>query len=142
MLSNVVGNIVTVAATLTAMFVLSWQITLLALVLLPLLVLPAKWIGRRLADLTRERYRLNGEMGQMMTERFNVSGALLVKLFGDPDRESASFDRRAGRVRDIGVTTAMYQRVLMTSLGLLARNGLYARLARTQFADHDVPTAA
>ncbi len=120
MLSNVVGNIVTVAVTLTAMFVLSWQITLLALVMLPLFVLPAKWIGRRLADLTRERYRLNGEMGQMMTERFNVSGALLVKLFGDPDRESASFDRRAGRVRDIGVTTAMYQRVLMTALGLLA----------------------
>ena len=120
MLSNVVGNIVTVAATLTAMFVLSWQITLLALVMLPLFVLPAKWVGRRLADLTRERYRLNGEMGQMMTERFNVSGALLVKLFGDPERESASFDRRAGRVRDIGVTTAMYQRVLMTALGLLA----------------------
>lgn len=120
MLSNVVGNIVTVAATLTAMFVLSWQITLLALVMLPLFVLPAKWIGRRLAHLTRERYRLNGEMGQMMTERFNVSGALLVKLFGDPRRESASFDRRAGRVRDIGVTTAMYQRVLMTALGLLA----------------------
>ncbi|MAT04763.1 MAG: ABC transporter [Acidimicrobiaceae bacterium] len=120
MLSNVVGNIVTVAATLTAMFVLSWQITLLVLVLLPLFVLPAKWIGRRLADLTRERYRLNGEMGQMMTERFNVSGALLVKLFGNPDRESKSFDRRAGRVRDIGVTTAMYQRVLMTALALLA----------------------
>jgi ATP-binding cassette subfamily B protein len=120
MLSNVVGNVVTVAATLTAMFILSWQITLLALVLLPLFVLPAKWIGRRLADLTREKYRLNGEMGQMMTERFNVSGALLVKLFGDPSRESASFDRRAGRVRDIGVTTAMYQRVLMTALALLA----------------------
>ncbi|MEP6296437.1 MAG: ABC transporter ATP-binding protein, partial [Ilumatobacter sp.] len=120
MLSNVVGNVVTVAATLTAMFVLSWQITLLSLILLPLFVLPAKWIGRRLADLTREKYRLNGEMGQMMTERFNVSGALLVKLFGDPRRESSSFDRRAGRVRDIGVTTAMYQRVLMTALGLLA----------------------
>ncbi len=120
MLSNVVGNIVTVAATLAAMFVLSWQITLLALILLPLFVLPAKWVGRRLADLTREKYRLNGEMGQMMTERFNVSGALLVKLFGDPRRESSSFDRRAGRVRDIGVTTAMYQRVLMTALGLLA----------------------
>lgn len=120
MLSNVVGNLVTVIATLGAMFVLSWQITALALVMLPLFVLPAKWVGRRLAHLTRERYRLNGEMGQMMTERFNVSGALLVKLFGDPARESAAFDRRAGRVRDIGITTSMYQRVLMTALGLLA----------------------
>ena len=73
-LSNVVGNVVAVVATLAAMFVLSWQITLLALALLPLFVLPARWVGRRLADITRERYRLNGEMGQMMTERFNVSG--------------------------------------------------------------------
>jgi ATP-binding cassette subfamily B protein len=119
-LSNVVGNVVTVATTLGAMFVLSWQITLLALGLLPLFVLPARWVGRRLADITRERYRLNGEMGQMMTERFNVSGALLVKLFGRPDDESRAFNERAGRVRDIGVTSAMYTRVVMTSLGLLA----------------------
>ncbi len=119
-LSNVVGNLVAVVATLTAMFVLSWQITLLALTLLPLFVLPARWVGRRLADITRERYRLNGEMGQMMTERFNVSGALVVKLFGEPDRESRAFERRAGRVRDIGVTSAMYSRVVMTALGLLA----------------------
>jgi ATP-binding cassette subfamily B protein len=120
MLSNVVGNIVTVAATLGAMFVLSWQITLLSLTLLPLFIFPARFVGRRLADITRERYRLNGEMSQMMTERFNVSGALLVKLFGDPERESQAFSRRAGRVRDIGVTTSMYQRVFMSSLGLLA----------------------
>ncbi|MGH2540700.1 MAG: ABC transporter ATP-binding protein, partial [Actinomycetota bacterium] len=119
-LSNVVGNVVGVAATLAAMFVLSWQITLLALGLLPLFVLPARWVGRRLADITRERYRLNGEMGQMMTERFNVSGALLVKLFGRPEDESQSFSGRAGRVRDIGVTSAMYSRVVMTALGLLA----------------------
>ncbi len=119
-LSNVVGNLVAVVATLTAMFVLSWQITLLALTLLPLFVLPARWVGRRLADITRERYRLNGERGQMMTERFNVSGALVVKLFGEPDRESRAFERRAGRVRDIGVTSAMYSRVVMTALGLLA----------------------
>ncbi|MEO7370449.1 MAG: ABC transporter transmembrane domain-containing protein, partial [Ilumatobacteraceae bacterium] len=72
-LSNVVGNIVGVTATLAAMFVLSWQITLLSLVLLPLFVLPAKFVGRKLAGITRERYELNGEMGQMMTERFNVS---------------------------------------------------------------------
>jgi ATP-binding cassette subfamily B protein len=119
-MSNVVGNVVGVVVTLTAMFVLSWQITLLALTLLPLFVLPARWVGRRLADITREQFRLNGEMGQMMTERFNVSGALLVKLFGDPAAESASFDQRAGRVRDIGVRSAMYGRIVMTSLGLLA----------------------
>lgn len=119
-LSNVVGNLVTVVATLTAMFLLSWQITLLALILLPLFVLPARWVGRKLSAITREQYRLNGEMGQMMTERFNVSGAMLVKLFGDPDRESARFDRRATRVRDIGVKSAMYGRFVMTSLGLLA----------------------
>ena len=119
-LSNVVGNVIAVVTTLAAMFVLSWQITLLALALLPLFVLPARWVGTRLAAITREQFRLNGEMGQMMTERFNVSGALLVKLFGDPDRESAKFGRRAGRVADIGVTSAMYGRVFITSLGLLA----------------------
>ncbi len=119
-LSSVVGNVVTVVTTLAAMFVLSWQITLLALALLPLFVLPARWVGTRLADITRERYRLNGEMGQMMTERFNVSGALLVKLFGRPDSESRSFAGKAGRVRDIGVTSAMYSRVVMSALGLLA----------------------
>jgi ATP-binding cassette, subfamily B, bacterial len=119
-LSSVVGNVVTVVTTLAAMFVLSWQITLLALALLPLFVLPARWVGTRLADITREKYRLNGEMGQMMTERFNVSGALLVKLFGRPETESDQFSARAGRVRDIGVTSAMYSRVVMTALGLLA----------------------
>jgi len=119
-LSNVVGNIVGVTATLVAMFVLSWQITLLSLVLLPLFVLPARWVGRKLAGITRERYDLNSEMGQTMTERFNVSGALLVKLFGQPERESESFSTSAGRVRDIGVTQAMYARVFMSSLGLLA----------------------
>ncbi len=119
-LSNVVGNVVGVTATLAAMFVLSWQITLLSLVLLPLFVLPARFVGRRLAVITRERYQLNGEMGQMMTERFNVSGALLVKLFGRPESESDAFSQRAGRVRDIGVTQAMYSRVFMSSLGLLA----------------------
>ena len=119
-LSNVVGNIVGVAATLTAMFVLSWQITLLSLVLLPLFILPAKFVGRKVAGITRERYELNGEMGQMMTERFNVSGALLVKLFGRPEHESDAFSQSAGRVRDIGVTQAMYARLFMSSLGLLA----------------------
>ncbi len=119
-LSNVVGNVIGVTATIAAMLVLSWQITLLALGLLPLFVLPARWTGDRLSKITRERYRLNGEMGQMMTERFNVSGAMVVKLFGRPEDESEAFARRTNRVRDIGVTAAMYQRIVMTSLGLLA----------------------
>ena len=119
-LSSVVGNVLAVVTTLAAMLVLSWQITLLSLALLPLFILPARWTGQRLAAITRERYRLNGEMGQMMTERFNVSGALLVKLFGDPDVESAAFSGRAARVRDIGVTSAMYSRIVMAALGLLA----------------------
>ena len=119
-LSNVVGNLVGVVATLTAMFVLSWQITLLALVLLPLFVLPTRWVGSRLADITRERYRLNGEMGQMMTERFNVSGALLVKLFGRPAVEDEEYAVRAANVRDIGVRIAVNRSVFFVALTLVA----------------------
>lgn len=119
-LSNVVGNVAVVATTLAAMFVLSWQLTLLALCLLPLFVLPARLVGSKLSTITRERYRLNGEMGQMMTERFNVSGALVVKLFGRPEHESATFSARAGRVRDIGVLQSMYGMFFMTALGLIA----------------------
>ncbi|MBB5788374.1 ABC transporter ATP-binding protein [Jiangella mangrovi] len=119
-LSTVVGNVATTAAVLGAMLALSWQITLAALVLIPLFVLPAKLVGRKLADITRERYELTADMGQTMTERFNVAGALLVKVFGRPDAEAAEFDQRAARVRDIGVKSAVYSRVLMTSLGLLA----------------------
>ncbi|HWL41382.1 MAG TPA: ABC transporter ATP-binding protein [Ilumatobacter sp.] len=119
-LSTVVGNVVTVAMTIAAMAVLSWQITLMSLAIVPLFVIPARLVGRKLADITRERYRLNGEMGQTMTERFNVSGALLVKLFGRPETEADAFARRAGRVRDIAVTSAMYNRIFMSSLGLLA----------------------
>jgi ATP-binding cassette subfamily B protein len=118
--SSVIGNLVTVVVTLAAMFILSWEITLLSLALLPVFVFPSRWVGRRLAALAREGYSLNAEMNTTMTERFNVSGALLVKLFGDPHRETAIFDRRAGRVRDIGVTQAMYGAVFMTSLLLTA----------------------
>ncbi len=118
--SSVIGNLITVAVTLTVMFVLSWQITLLSLAMLPVFVFPARWVGRRLQTLTRESYGLNAEMSTTMTERFNVSGALLVKLFGDPSAETKVFDRRAGRVRDIGVTTAMYGGIFMTSLLLTA----------------------
>ncbi|MGH9262978.1 MAG: ABC transporter ATP-binding protein, partial [Acidimicrobiales bacterium] len=119
-LSNVVGNIATTVTVIAAMLALSWQITLVALVLIPLFVLPARLVGRKLAEITRERYELTADMGQTMTERFNVSGALLVKIFGRPSAESADFTARAARVRDIGVRSAVYSRVLMTSLGLLA----------------------
>jgi ATP-binding cassette, subfamily B, bacterial len=119
-LSGVVSNVIGVVLTLVAMLYLSWQITLLSLVLLPVFVVPAKLIGTRLQALTRESYAINAEMNNTMTERFNVSGALLVKLFGRPDVEEQAFRERAGRVRDIGVTTAMYGRVFFASLTLVA----------------------
>ncbi|HEY5013880.1 MAG TPA: ABC transporter ATP-binding protein, partial [Acidimicrobiia bacterium] len=119
-MSSVVGNAIGVTVTLTAMFILSWQITLVALALLPVFMLPARWMGKRVAALTRESYALNAQMNTTMTERFNVSGALLVKLFGDPKEESRVFAERAGRVRDIGVTQAMYTRIFMASLLLTA----------------------
>jgi len=119
-LSNVVSNAIGVVLTLSVMFVLSWQITLLSLVLLPLFVVPAKLVGRRLQELTRESYGLNAEMNNSMTERFNVSGALLVKLFGRPEQEEQQFRDRAGRVRDIGITSAMYGRVFFVSLTTVA----------------------
>ncbi len=119
-LQNIVSNVVGVVLVLAAMLFLSWQITLLALVILPVFVLPAKRLGRRLQVLTREGYVLNAEMTSMMSERFNVAGALLVKLFGRPAEESGAFSARAGRVRDIGVTQAMYGRVLWASLTLTA----------------------
>jgi ATP-binding cassette subfamily B protein len=118
--SSVVGNFIGVAMTLGFMFYLSWPITLALLALLPIFLLPARWVGRRLAGLTRESYALNAEMNTTMTERFNVAGALLVKLFGNARRESSTFDHRAGRVRDIGVTSAMYARVFMVALLLTA----------------------
>ncbi len=119
-LSSVVGNAISVAITLIAMFYLSWQITLLALLLFPVFVLPARWVGRRVQAITRESYDLNASMTSMMSERFNVSGALLVRLFGQPAREVSAFEGKAGRVRDIGVTRAMYMTVFMVSLVLTA----------------------
>ncbi len=118
--ASVVGNVIGVSITLVAMFFLSWQITLLSLVLLPVFLLPARWVGRRLAGITRESYNLNAQMNTTMSERFNVSGALLVKLFGHPDEEVRGFASKARRVRDIGVLQAMYARIFMTSLLLTA----------------------
>ncbi len=119
-LSNVVSNIVTVAIVLTTMLILSWQITLVALVILPMFIIPARLMGKRLQRITRESYGLNAELTTMMTERFNVAGALLVKLFGRPRLENEAFDGRAGRVRDIGITQAMYGRILFAALTLTA----------------------
>ncbi len=119
-LSSVVSNLISVTLVLIVMFLLSWQITLVSLVILPVFVLPAKRVGRRLSVITRESYGLNAQMNNTMTERFNVSGALLVKLFGRPIDERAAFEKKAGRVRDIGVTQAMYARFFIAALTLTA----------------------
>ncbi|GIF93341.1 ABC transporter ATP-binding protein [Catellatospora chokoriensis] len=119
-LSGVVANLVMLALTLVVMIRLSWQITLLALVLLPVFVLPARRMGNKLARLEREAAEHNATMSTNMTERFSAPGATLVKLFGQPERESAEFASRARRVRDIGVRTAMVQWVFVTALMLVS----------------------
>ena len=119
-LSGVVSNAISLVIVLFTMFVLSWQITLATLVLVPLFLIPAKFMGRKLQSLTREQMTVNAEMSQQMTERFNVSGALLAKLFGKPEAENAAFDRRAARVRDIGVNIAFQNRTFFVMLTLLA----------------------
>ncbi len=119
-LSSVVSNSVSLVLVLATMLYLSWQITLGALLLLPVFVIPARLVGARLAVITRESMQLNAAMSQTMTERFNVSGALLVKIFGRLPEELGEFSRKAARVRDIGVRQAMYSSVFMTSLGLVA----------------------
>lgn len=119
-LSGVVGNIVTLAITLVVMIGISWQITLLALLLLPIFVVPARHMGARLAQLSREAANHNSVMNTQMTERFSAPGATLVKLFGRPAQESREFAVRATRVRDIGVRTAMLQSVFVTALTLVS----------------------
>jgi ATP-binding cassette, subfamily B, bacterial len=119
-LSGLVSNAVSLLLTAAVMFTLSWQITLISIVMLPLFVIPARRIGAKLQEITRESYNLNASMNATMTERFNVAGALLVKLFGRPEDEDASFRGRAARVRDIGVTSAMYGRAFFVSLTLVA----------------------
>ncbi|GAA3149387.1 ABC transporter ATP-binding protein [Streptomyces rameus] len=119
-LSGVVSNLVTLLLTLAVMLTLSWQITLLALVLLPVFVLPARRMGSRMAGMQREAAALNAAMGTRMTERFSAPGATLVKLFGRPEEESAQFAARAAQVRDIGVRTATAQSVFITSLTLVS----------------------
>ena len=119
-LSGVLSNLLSLILILVALFYLSWLVTVIALVMIPLFILPARLVGRRMQRLTRESMQLNAEMGSTMTERFNVAGAMLVKLFGRPREESGAFSSRAAKVRDIGVVTAMYGQVLFVSLTLLA----------------------
>jgi ATP-binding cassette subfamily B protein len=119
-LSSVVSNVITLALVLATMLSLSWLVTLVALVLMPFFVLPARLVGRRLQRLARESMQLDAEIGSSMTERFNVAGAMLVKLFGHPEAEAREFAGRAASVRDIGVVTAMYGSALFIALSLLA----------------------
>jgi ATP-binding cassette subfamily B protein len=119
-LSTVLSNLIGLILVLAAMIVLSWQLTLAALILLPIFLVPAKIVGRKLADLTRRQMQLNGDMSATMTERFSVSGALLVKLFGRVVEEHDRFAERAGAVRDVSVKIAMNGRFFITSLGLVA----------------------
>ena len=120
LLTQTLSTILTLGLVLAAAFTLSWQISIVALVAAPLFVAPAKVIGKRLQRLAREQMQLDAELGSMMNERFNVAGAMLTKLYGRPEEESALFARQAGRVRDIAVVTDVYGRLLPVSVGLLA----------------------
>ncbi len=122
-LGTVVSNTITIIVTLAVMFSLEWRLTLLTLVVLPAFIIPARRIGRKLQSATREGMQLNASMNNTAAERFNVSGALVVKLFGNHDHEAEIFSSRARRVRDIGIKTAMYSRVLFVALGFVAAVG-------------------
>jgi ATP-binding cassette subfamily B protein len=119
-LSGVVSNVIQLVLTAAVMFSLSWQITVLSLLLLPMFIIPARRVGKRLAEITRESYNLDAKMNATMTERFNVSGALLVKLFGRPEAEATKFGERADRVRDIGIQQAMFSRTFFVAMLLVA----------------------
>lgn len=119
-LSNVVGNLITSALIIAAMFALSWQITLLALVLLPVFIFPARFWGHKLQSITRESYDLTASMNNLMVERFNVAGAQLAKLFGRRQDESKSFEAKASRVSDIAVKRSIYGRLFFTVLAIMA----------------------
>ena len=122
-LGSVVSNVVVLITTLGAMLALEWRLTLLSLVVLPLFVIPARRVGRRLQDISREQMQYNATMNTQMTERFNVSGAMLVMLFGDHERELRRFGRQADAVRDAGIRSAMLGRVFFVALGLVAAVG-------------------
>ena len=122
-LGTVLQNVIQLGVTLVIMFTLSWAVTLLTLIALPLFVYPARLLGPRIQKLAREGMVQNAEMNNITAERFNVAGAMLSKLFGRPDRERDSFAGRAGKVRDVGVTTAIYSRILLVVLGLVTALG-------------------
>ena len=119
-LSGVVSNVVSLFLVGITMLILSWQITIFSLLLLPVFLIPTKWVGRRLQSLTRESFSVNAEMSSTMTERFNVSGAMLVALYGEPDREREYFRSRARRVADIGIKMAMLNRLFFIALTSVA----------------------
>ncbi|CAB5149053.1 unannotated protein [freshwater metagenome] len=119
-LSGVISNVLSLILVTAAMLTLSWQITVISLCLLPLFLYPTKWVGRRLQDYTRQSFNLNAEMSSTMTERFNVSGALLVSLYGDPKIEKESFGSKARRVADIGISIALLNRIFFIALTSIA----------------------
>jgi ATP-binding cassette, subfamily B, bacterial len=123
-LGSVVSNVLTLGTTLVAMFFLEWKLTFLTLLVAPLLLVPAERIGRRMQAIAREGMEVNAAMNATMTERFNVAGALLVKLFGRHDAEVASFSRKAARVRDIGIRSALYGQTFFAAMGLVGFLGL------------------
>lgn len=119
-LSGVVSNIISLILVTAAMLTLSWQITLCSLLLLPIFLIPTKWLGKRLQEYTRKSFNINAEMSSTMTERFNVSGALLVTLYGEPKKELETFSSKAGRVRDMGIQIALLNRIFFISLTTVA----------------------
>lgn len=122
-LSGVISNVLSLVLVLFTMLFLSWQITVISLILLPLFLAPTKWVGKKLQKLTKESFDLNAQMSSLMTERFNVSGALLVKLYGNERAESKGFSDRAGRVAGIGVSIALLNRsffIALTSIAAIA----------------------
>ena len=125
-LSTVIGNVINLVITLGVMFTIEWRLTILSLVILPFFLIPSRRVGARMADITRESMDLNASMNTTMTERFNVSGAMLVKLFGRPDIEADDFASRAIRVRDIGIRSAMLARVFITAMTLVGALGTAA----------------
>ena len=119
-LSGLVSNVVSLVLVGVTMMILSWQITIFSLLLLPVFLIPTKWVGRKLQELTRDSFNTNAEMSSTMTERFNVSGAMLVALYGEPDRERAYFRSRARKVADIGIKMAMLNRLFFIALTSVA----------------------
>jgi len=119
-LSGVISNLLGLILVAITMFTLSWQITLISLVLLPVFLIPTKWVGRKLQGYTRQSFDLNAQMSATMTERFNVSGALLVSLYGDSKKEKNEFAEKARRVADIGISIAMLNRIFFIALTSIA----------------------